>query len=320
MIFLFGSPYHPNMGDQAQTYCIQKWYRSNFPEYDMCIFQLPISSKFILKMVRKYIRKEDMLVCHSGYHLTDLYQEQRVYFSIIKDFRDFPIVIFPQTINYSTDDTLEEAIEVLNSHPNLTIMCRDEQSYVTAERYFSHARIMLYPDVVTSLIGTKKYDAERDGVLFCMRNDKEAYYKPEQIEMLRKRFSEYKTWLTDTTRTDFPMKYIYQHREEALDRVLEEISHYKIVITDRYHGTIFSLITGTPVVVLGTTDHKLKSGVNWFPKEIFGDYVFFANDLDEAYDLAMNVLNHYEKIDHQLPAYFKERYYDVLKKKIYGEK
>ena len=206
---------------------------------------------------------------------------------------------------------------MLNSHPNLTIMCRDEESYNTATNYFNHARIILYPDIVTSLIGTRTYSNQRDGILFCMRNDIEAFYKPEQIDMLRKRFAEYRTGLTDTTRKDFPMKYIYKHREEALNRVLNEISQYKVVITDRYHGTIFSLISGTPVVVLGTTDHKLKSGVKWFPKEIFGNYIFFANDLNEAYNQAMNVINHYEKIDHKLPAYFKEKYYDMLKKELY---
>ena len=78
MIFLFGSPYHPNMGDQAQTYCIQKWYKENFPNYDMYILRLTTSTRSVLRMIRKYIRKDDMLVCHSGYHLTDLYEEQNV--------------------------------------------------------------------------------------------------------------------------------------------------------------------------------------------------------------------------------------------------
>ena len=243
-----------------------------------------------------------------------------MYFQLIRNFKDYPIVIFPQTINYTTKEALEEATDVLNCHPNLTIMCRDEKSFDIAKKYFDHAHILLYPDIVTSLIGTRCYSDERDGVLFCMRNDIEAYYKPSQIEELRNRFKEYKTGFTDTDRFDFGMRYLYNHRDKALMQVWDEFSEYKLVITDRYHGTIFSLITGTPVVVLGTTDHKLKSGVKWFPKEIFGDYVFFANDLDEAFELAMNVLNHYEKIDHRLPAYFKEKYYDLLREKLYGEK
>ena len=321
MVFLFGSPYHPNMGDQAQTYCIQEWYKKNYPQYDMYILRLTTTTKSVIRLISMFIRKEDKLVCHSGYHLTDRFQEQQVYFKVIRKFKDYPIVIFPQTINYSCDGVLEEARELLNSHPNLTIMCRDETSYGIAKSNFNKARILLFPDVVTSLIGTRTYESERDGILFCMRDqDMESIYSADQIKKFRNRFKNYRTDITDTTRNDFPMKYIYNHREDALNRVLDEFSQYKVVVTDRYHGTIFSLITGTPVIVLGTSDHKLKSGVKWFPKEIFGDYVFFANDLDEAYDLAMNVLNNYQKINHRLPAYFKEKYYDSLNEVLYNRK
>ena len=316
MVFLLGSPYHPNMGDHAQTYCILEWYKKNFPEYGILILRSTEASPLVIKILRRFIRKEDKIVCHSGYQLTDLYDEQRLFFRAISLFKDYPIVIFPNTIYYSTNEALDKAKDVINSHPDLTIMCRDENSYEIARKHFNHARLMLYPDIVTSMIGMRTYSNERDGILFCMRNDIEAYYKPDQIAKLRSHFEGYKTGLTDTDRFDFSMKYLYAHRGEALDRVLDEMSHYKVIITDRYHGTIFSLVTGTPVIVLGTTDHKLKSGVKWFPKDLFGDYVFYANDLEEAYDLTMNVLNHYDKINHKLPAYFKEKYYDTLKETL----
>ena len=87
-------------------------------------------------------------------------------------------------------------------------------------------------------------------------------------------------------------------------------SRFKLIITDRYHGTIFSLIAGTPVIVLKTSDHKLSSGVKWFPEE-FKDYVTFAENLDEAYEKAAMMMN--KQLTHQLPPYFKENYYDKLK-------
>lgn len=316
MVFLFCSPFHPNMGDHAQTYCIQKWYKENYPDYGMLILQSTVCSKKILNLIRKFIRPNDKLVCHSGYHLTNIYNEQRVYFWVIQHFRDFPIIIFPQTINYTIKDSLTEACDVLNSHPHLTLMCRDERSYRIALENFSQAKLLLYPDIVTSLIGTRTYFAQRKGVLFCMRNDVEAYYKPKEIANLRCRLVSEYTSMTDTDRFDFSMSYIYKHREKVLNKVIEEFSHYKVVVTDRYHGTIFSQITGTPVVVLGSTDHKLSSGVKWFPKEIFDKYVFFANDLETAYELVISILENYEKYDHKIPAYFKEKYYDQLKEMI----
>ena len=47
MVFLFCSPFHPNMGDHAQTYCIQKWYKENYPDYDMLILQSTVTTEFI---------------------------------------------------------------------------------------------------------------------------------------------------------------------------------------------------------------------------------------------------------------------------------
>lgn len=51
------------------------------------------------------------------------------------------------------------------------------------------------------------------------------------------------------------------------------MSHYKVVITDRYHGTIFSLIANTPVIIIKSTDHKVTTGADWF-KGIYDDYVY----------------------------------------------
>ena len=313
LIFLFGTPYHPNMGDHAQTVCILKWLNENYPEFNIVKFSLINSSDRIINIIRMFIHSDDKIICHSGYHLTNLYHEQDVYFKLIKKFKDKAIVIFPQTINYTNNTALLEAQAVLNSHPNLTIMCRDEQSYATAQQFFSKVKLLLYPDIVTSLIGTKTFSYNRDGILFCMRDDIEAYYKPEQIEELKKRFVGQKTDHTDTTLRQYEMKYIYGHREEILDSIFDMYSHYKVVITDRYHGTIFSLISGTPVVVIGSTDHKLSSGVKWFPKEVFGKYIYFAKDLDEAYDRAIEIIANSSQYDYALPPYFKENYYDKLK-------
>lgn len=314
MIFIFGSPYHPNMGDQAQTYCIQLWLEKNYPEYGILIHRMSSMSRMRYLFLKHTVRKDDILVFHSGYHFTNLYHEQEVYFKILSMFPNKRVIVFPQTINYTTQEALKQAKEVLNNHRNLTILCRDEKSFAMAREHFTSPKLLLYPDIVTSLIGTKSFNNKRDGVLFCMRDDIEAFYKPEQIEDLKKRFVNIMVNQTDTTLNQYKndMRYLYNHREEILNEIWEEYSTYKVIITDRYHGTIFSLIAGTPVVVIGSTDHKLSSGVKWFPKEVFGDYITFANDLDEAYEKAFNILNNYDKYTHCLPPYFKVEYYDKL--------
>ena len=104
------------------------------------------------------------------------------------------------------------------------------------------------------------------------------------------------------------------NRDKLINEMIERISTYKVVITDRYHGTIFSAIANTPVVVINSADHKLSSGVNWFPKDVFGNNVQFAKDLNEAYTKAQAILS--RSALKRNPPYFKENYWDKLANKI----
>jgi exopolysaccharide biosynthesis predicted pyruvyltransferase EpsI len=103
---------------------------------------------------------------------------------------------------------------------------------------------------------------------------------------------------------------IRRKRERVLNALLGTFAKYKLVITDRYHGTIFSLIANTPVIVIASTDHKLSSGVKWFP-ESFRNYVFYADNLDIAYEQAIEILNN--NYEYRLHPYFEQDYYSKLK-------
>lgn len=310
MVFLFGSPGHTNLGDQAQTYCIKNYCKKNFPKYGILVFTLHRYNSFIRCLLKLSIRKDDKIFCHSGYHLTDLYNEQSVYLSLISTFPHRQILIFPQTVYYKNSINLRNTADVLNRHGNVILLCRDEVSYQTAKEHFTNCKLLLYPDIVTSLIGSKRFTNRRDGILFCLRDDVEAYYSNDELQSLIDRFKGMHTERTDTTLHGITGKEVIKHRDKILMETWEKYSKYQLVITDRYHGTIFSLIAGTPVIVLSSADHKLSSGVKWFPTEIFGDYVSYASSLDDAFEKANKMLA--TPHAHQLPPYFQENYYSKL--------
>ncbi|MGC3978507.1 MAG: polysaccharide pyruvyl transferase family protein [Paludibacteraceae bacterium] len=310
--FLFGSPRHSDMGDQAQTYCIQRWINKNYRQHHVIIFHQSNVTDQMITVLRKNIRPDDMIFFHSGYHLTDLYPVRKAYCKVASEFSDHKIVVFPQTVNFVTDKDIEkEVADTFNNHCNITLLCRDELSYSTAQSLFHRCKLHLYPDIVTSLIGTRYDDnASKNGILFCMRKDKEAFYSVDEKNNFYKRFDIFNTTLIDTT-ISTSYKKIKKNREVILKNMLDTFAQHKLVITDRYHGTIFSLITNTPVIVIASTDHKLSSGVKWFP-ESFRKYVSFAKDLDSAYNKAIEILSRTEIIP-PLPDYFEQRYYSKLK-------
>jgi exopolysaccharide biosynthesis predicted pyruvyltransferase EpsI len=106
--------------------------------------------------------------------------------------------------------------------------------------------------------------------------------------------------------------YISKNREKVLNRLFEEYSKYRLIITDRFHGVIFSLITNTPAIVLPTNDHKVIAGLKWFPEQ-YREYIRYVDDIKNVKNVVEEI---YEK-DYKnikLPEYFKENYYNKLKK------
>lgn len=307
-VFLFGVPAHSNLGDQAQAYCILRWLKQYLPDYEVETDNWRTASKARFSALKKIFRKGDILLCHSGYHITDLYGEKRAYLRAAKTFPDEPIGILPQTVYFENQKNLEAVAADFNKQGHVTLLCRDEVSYQKAQEAFTNCRLFLFPDIVTMLIGTFEFHTPetKQGVLFCMRNDKEALYSKETIAALREQLSPlYPTALTDTT-IHAPHEAITADRERYIREKVEEIARYRVVVTDRYHGTIFSLIANTPVIIVNSTDHKLSSGVKWFP-ESFRSHVFYAADLSEVPALIKSIIE--APAPHPLPPYFAEKYY-----------
>ncbi|HDL64664.1 MAG TPA: hypothetical protein ENH12_04665, partial [Proteobacteria bacterium] len=85
----------------------------------------------------------------------------------------------------------------------------------------------------------------------------------------------YQTAFFDTT---FSASIKAGNREALLIQTLNYFSSFDGVITDRYHGVIFSVICRRPCLVLPTVDHKLTSAIEWFTEVPF---ITIARNLDE---------------------------------------
>lgn len=320
-VLYVGIPLHSNLGDQAQYYCISKWLSNNYSNFK--VIEMPdilINSNFlnINKVIKKIINKEDIIIFQSGYRTTDVANIKGEYAhrKIIKMFSENKILVFPQTINFKSDKELEESKEAYKLGKRLLFLARDKKSYEMAKKSCVNNCVELYPDIVTSLIGTYQFNSPREGILCCMRRDGEKLYENEDIDKMMSELK--KITKVDRTDTTISTKYTELKKElkSIIENTIEQFSKYKVVITDRYHGTIFSLASNTPTIVINSTDHKLSSGVDWFKdKEEFKGYIFFAQSLEEAQKLAEDIYRN--KKDYKvLPEYFRTHYYDKLKEKF----
>lgn len=322
-VILFVEPHHPNLGDLAQLICTREWIKKTYPDYKLIEagqFFIPfdnhLESHFLnldvlkLLLLQLLIYKGDLLIGHSGYFFVDHHSGWLAYELIIRKFPNNRFVILPQTVNFFDPFVIERVKKSFSNSHNLTLLCRDEISFKKAQALFEGIHLLLFPDIVTSLIGTKSFHNRRDGILFCLRDDVEAFYSEEEINTLINRFTNIHIEKVDTT-LKLPIKEVQRRTNFYIEDMIRKMSTFQVVVTDRYHGTIFSAIASTPVVVINSSDHKLSSGVNWFPKDIFGDMVQYANDLDDAYLKIKNMLSQ-GKNRKDNPPYFKEKYWDKL--------
>ena len=320
-IYYLGAPVHANLGDQAQGICIRKWLKNFFSGREIVEIETNelVNTHFsVLKELKKKFKEDDFFVFQSGYTTTDLGgHADEMHCIIMQTFPNAKMLMMPQTIYFQSEKRKKHTSQIYNGTSNLFFLARDNVSYEMAVQMFPDIEVRCYPDIVTTLIGKRTYTSMRSGIMFCCRDDSEKYYKDEEISLLMKRCKEFaNVYKTDTTKKANKAE-IIKNPEKFIDSEIESYSHYKVVITDRYHGTIFSLVAGTPVIIVKTTDHKVTTGADWF-KGVYDDYVYVADSLEEAYVIARKLYN--SDLSHKLEPYFETKYYDVLLQTFCGDK
>jgi exopolysaccharide biosynthesis predicted pyruvyltransferase EpsI len=298
----------PNLGDQAQAAAIPIWMNKHF---DMPIIEIKsYEVESCLGLLKRKINRHDVVFLHSGGNFgDDWYETQLLRELIISSLRNNRIIQLPQTIYYS--DTKEGSIasarskEIINKHQSLLIFGRDFKSTTIAKKLFSSIPVLPRPDMVLSLQEAVENELGNEisrrskvfkKVLLIMRNDKEGVYGQDDKKCIAGILSNagYATKLWDTDVDDiFPD----QDKFETLTKYLKFISEFDAVVTDRYHGLIFSVLVKRPCIVLKTHNHKLTSAFDWF------DEVNYTKRIDSQ-DNLLSAINELE----QLPEYTSPRW------------
>lgn len=129
------------------------------------------------------------ILLQGGGNLGDSWQRhQKFREHIINKYRDRPIFILPQSIYFSQPAALQQAAQIFNSHPNLTIFVRDNYSHQIAQQAFHQCRIIKAPDMALQMVGmpglTTK-TSNKKSLLYHCREDSELNpaFSPQQINL-----------------------------------------------------------------------------------------------------------------------------------------
>lgn len=314
-IFYLGIPSHPNLGDMGQLFCIEKWINENYPDYELLKFdpRIPVDKRFnfIGRLKQAYRPTKDIIIFQSGYCTQDLGGDHdRMHRLVCDNIPDAHILMLPQTIFFKHQENKARTAKSYDKAKRMLFLARDFVSYDMAKEMFHNIEVKAYPDIVTTLIGTMEFNNTRKGVCLCTRNDGEKFYSEKQLAALAEKLKKTDSVHRKDTQSKASYKKIIKDLKNFIYNEIESYSHFEVTITDRYHGTIFSLCAGTPVIIIKTNDHKVTTGADWF-KGVYDDYVYVAKDLDDAYDIYKTVKA--KQLTHKLEPHFKKEYYDKLK-------
>jgi len=284
LFYLIGVPVHGNMGDQLIAYAEIEWLKDNYGSYPVIeITHTEMLRDKGLKLLLSQIKKNDLIMFHGGGNFGDRYiDSERFRRLLLGKLKTNKILQFPQTISYSdTEDgkkQKENTFELCDSHPFFVLAVREEGSYKTATDALKRTKILLCPDIATYLFGKPLCGKrQRKGVLFCLRDDKEKFLEDGKItgvlEVVSQKYS------VQRGDTHIGRQVPKAAREHEIKRLLSEFTRYEVVVTDRFHGIIYSLLAGTPCVALRSADHKITEGIKWF-KDCQG--LFFAEKAEDV--------------------------------------
>lgn len=269
---------------------------------------------------------DGVLLLHGGGNIGDLYPggQAATRELLLRELADVPTVQLPQSIHFDSTTNRDHFARLCAEHHDLTLLLRERQSLEIARRHFdvpSH----LSPDLAfalgplariapadTDVLWLSRTDAESasggdttgfgiqevDGMQIVRRDwlhahpDEPAWSVPDRVRLalnrrLRARFNAGGPVNAGLARLDAttyePLARRWTERGCGL------LARGRVVITDRLHGHLLSLLQGIPSVVLDNSYGKLAAIHDGWTQHC--ELTHWAADPEEALAIARDVLD-----------------------------
>ena len=281
-VYILGTPLHPNLGDSAiviaEVHFLKKIFGSSKRIKEVASFDYN-------RKYKKYINNKSLICGLGGGNMgNQWYSEEKFRYDMFSAFPHNPIIIFPQTIHfidtYNKSADEERSVSFYNYRKDLTIVAREKKSFDIISSMYPNVNKLLTPDIVlsTNMSDFGVVEQERDGILLCIRSDAEKSVDEsvwntieqyiDQLDIRHNRTDMY---------SDCPVT--KDNRLECVRRKMQEFASARLVITDRLHGMVFAAITGTPCIVFGNYNHKVKGTYDWIK---YLPYIKYVESKEEA--------------------------------------
>ncbi|MCW3764654.1 polysaccharide pyruvyl transferase family protein [Weissella confusa] len=315
-IFLFGTPLYMNYGDLAISLAEIQFMKEHFPSKEI----ITISEDVLynqLATIKRIVNSTDIIALQGGGNMNDLYplqDKQRA--DIIKKFKDNRIVLFPQSASYDLTDHNSSFYDIRNNiltRENVYLFFRDKYSTQFMKDNLYNKKVFSVPDIVLSL-RVKNRDISRQNIITTfLRHDDEKLTSEKLNDLIKNERERYIIKSSDTV-DQFWMEHAINkwNHEKLINKKLLEFQSSKLIITDRLHGMIFAIITGTPAIVFDNANHKIRNAYNSWLQHV--PYIYYVDNKDKIKGIYAKI----DKIMNQKPQTYKvpdfsDKYTELIK-------
>ena len=317
-IFLFGTPMHGNLGDHAIANQEQYFFEDFFPDYEYCEILMPMyyTQKETIKNI---VTPDDLVVISGGGWMGNLWiHNEYVIREIVQNYPENKIIILPQTVYYTSDELGEKECritnEILKKHNNLHIFVRENKSYDFIKQkieFTEKSDVYLVPDMVLYGKNIKpegKYDEYEKIINICIREDCES--EQENVDDFYKKIKQNYNVRRVSTVIKSPV--VLKKRISELQNSWETFASAELTITDRLHAMLFSVLNGTPCIILNNKTGKVFGVADWLADT---NMIVKANSLSEVLEkLKRTTIWEHKKYNREKLLKYFEKMADVIRK------
>lgn len=285
------TPSHTNIGDSAIALGTYEIFKKTYPNVEVIEFsELECLKK--LKFIKKIVSKNDLIFLHGGGNLGDWYITwELIREKTIKSLKNNSIIVLPQTISFAnkknTNWILTRAKKVYSLESIKMFFARGSKSYYFAKNVFDVRTLKLSPDTALCIPRMEKEETVAKKIGICFRNDIEKMTNEELTdETIRAVLSIGYNYVFTDTMNDKPID--SSSRSAVVYNKIMEFSKYDLVVTDRYHGVIFSYLAHVPCLALPSKDKKVSDAIPFF-KDL--DYIKYCDNSKDIYSSILSLIN-----------------------------
>lgn len=307
-VALLDFPHHNNVGDTA----IWAGERSLLDELGCDVVSVADEATYEGRKVRAALGSDGVALLHGGGSFGDLWPLRQAFRErVIRDLPNHNVLQMPQTVSINEARGLTTTRKVIEGHGGVTVLVRDHPSArVCLEQLGLRAEVV--PDAAFALGELTRPRPARIPVLCLARTDHErAFSRPDEREGV-----EVRDWFDGVTRSRLRRRLQVRSRTLLLGQLsrfpvarqligpgwqstfdllagrrlrkgVNLLSRGEIVVTDRLHGHILSLLLGLPHVVVDSRRGKTSGFIDAFTRD--SALLYRADDFQRAFDLATSL-------------------------------